>query len=65
MTKQKYSVTNLDNDPRKYREPFLGGFVIVQPGETVETISPPEESEFWKIEKAGTGKKKQASEEDE
>lgn len=42
-------VKNKSKDLRKFRDRFLGKDIIVTPGESVETKTPPTSSEIWEI----------------
>lgn len=46
-----YKVTNKMKDVRKFRDRMSGKDILVNPGDSVHRIKPPEESEVWKVEK--------------
>jgi len=43
-------VTNKSKDPRKFRDKKLGRDVILQPGESTFTSSPPKPNSIFKVE---------------
>jgi len=46
-----YKVTNKFKDIRKFRDGKLGRDVLVSPGKSVETMTPPEENEVFEVKK--------------
>ena len=46
-----FKVTNKFDDVRKFRDSNSGRDILVSPGKSVLTRSPPAENDVWKVEK--------------